>query len=160
MSFWGRLFGSDEATGKLIDNVSNGLDKLWYTDEEKAEDAAQARTEARGVLLDWMKNTQGQNLSRRLIALSITFVWLFLHLVTAIMSVSSIWLDVEMATKIKESAELLGEFNGDIVPAVMLILGFYFAAPHMGSIATAALTRFGERNDKKSNERIFGSEHK
>lgn len=149
MSFWGRLFGSDEATAKLVDNVSSGLDKLWYTEEEKAEDKAKARSEARGVILEWMKHTQGQNLSRRLIALSITFVWLFLHLTSALLNVIAIWLETSHAKLMTESAKVIAETAGDMVSAVMLILGFYFASPYMGEIATVALKRFGQRNDKE-----------
>jgi len=147
MSFWGRLFGSDEAAGKLIDNVSSGLDKLWYTDEEKADDKRKDASEARSMVVEWLSNTQGQNLSRRLIALAITFTWLFLHLINATLGIAAVW--VEDGAKLLTSAGIVREAAGDMVPAVMLILGFYFAAPHMGSIARAAISRFGQRNDKQ-----------
>ena len=78
--FIGRLFGAPKALEKTVDALSSGLDKLVYTKEEKAGDEAQAVTEARGMIIDWLKNTQGQNLSRRLIALSITFVWLVMFI--------------------------------------------------------------------------------
>lgn len=149
MSFWGRLFGSDKATEKLIDNVSSGLDKLYYSDEEKAQDAAAARTEGRQVLIEWLKGTQGQNLSRRLIALSITFVWLFMHLVAMSLDVTSVWVDShETMVNLNRSSGFIYDAAADMAPAVMLILGFYFAAPHMGRIAEAALIKFGERNTK------------
>lgn len=147
MSFFGRLFGSDEAAGKLIDNVSSGLDKLWYTDEEKADDKRKDASEARSMVIQWLSNTQGQNLSRRLIAIAITFTWLFLHLINAALGVTAVW--VEDGAKLLISAGIVREAAGDMVPAVMLILGFYFAAPHMGSIAKAAISRFGQRNDKQ-----------
>lgn len=149
MSFWGRIFGSDKATEKLIDNVSSGLDKLWYTDEEKADDRAQARREGQTVMLEWMRNTQGQNLARRLIALSVTFMWLFMYFVSVIIDVSVIWVtDPDVAGRMVASSTALAQRSSDIVPAVMLILGFYFAAPHMGKIAETALIRFGQKNDK------------
>ncbi len=147
--FFGRLFGSDEATGKLIDNVSSGLDKLWYTDEEKAEDKAKARSEGRVMVIKWLESTQGQNLSRRLIALSITFIWLLQYIVAAALNVATVWVGPETGKKLSESAVLVSNNGSDIVPAVMLILGFYFAAPHMGSIAQAALAKFGDKNSKK-----------
>lgn len=149
MSFWGRLFGSDEATGKLIDNVSSGLDKLFYTDEEKAEDIAKDRSEARGMVIGWLKNTQGQNLSRRLIALSITFGWLLQYFVIIGLNVATVWVGPETGKKLSESAEMISNNAAAIVPAVMLILGFYFAAPHMGSIAQAALAKFGMNNSRE-----------
>jgi len=148
MSFWGRLFGSDDAAGKLIDNVSSGIDKLWYTDEEKSDDKRKSTTEARTMVIEWLKNTQGQNLSRRLIALSITFTWLTLHLVNAILGIVATWSDKINSEKLLLSADIVRTAASDMVPAVMLILGFYFAAPHMGNIAEAALNRFGQKNDK------------
>ena len=33
----GKLFGSDKVIGKAVDGVYNGVDKLFYTDEEKAD---------------------------------------------------------------------------------------------------------------------------
>ena len=147
MSFWGRLFGSDKATEKLVDNISSGIDKLWYTDEEKAEDRAQARREGQAVMIQWLANTQGQNLSRRLIALSITFIWLLQYVAGVVLNVATIWVEPTMGAKLSASAASISETAGDVVPAVMLILGFYFAAPHMGSIASVALKRFGQKND-------------
>lgn len=149
MSFWGRLFGTEEATGKLIDNVSSGLDSLIYTDQEEARDIAKSRSEARSMVIEWLKNTQGQNLSRRIIALSTTFVWLFQYVLAGILNVATVWVGPETGKKLSESAELISQNASDIVPAVMLILGFYFAAPHMGKIAETALARFGQKNDTK-----------
>jgi hypothetical protein len=82
MSFWGKLFGTEKALNGIVDGVTNGLDALVYTDEEKAADAAADRSEARKMVVQWMAATQGQNLARRLIALSITGVWLSMYLLS------------------------------------------------------------------------------
>lgn len=148
MSFWGRLFGSSEATKEAVTAVKDGLDALWYTDEEKAADQRADVSEARRVLLEWVKNSQGQNLSRRLLAISITGVWLFMKVIGAVLSVVGVWAD-SVSTNLDQSSEILNEFSSDMTPAVMLILTFYFAAPHMGRIAEAALVKFGDRNGVK-----------
>jgi hypothetical protein len=70
MSFWGKIFGTENAINTTISAVKDGLDALVYTDEEKAGDAAKERTQARSMVVDWMQATQGQNLARRLIALA------------------------------------------------------------------------------------------
>lgn len=154
MSFWKRLFGSPDATKEAVKAVRDGLDSIWYTDEEKAGDAMADRSEARRVLLEWVKNSQGQNLSRRLLAVVITFAWLGFKMIGVVLSVAGMWItdtaDGITASKLESSAGMINEFSGDMTPAVMLILGFYFAAPHMGRIAEAALTRFGERNQPAS----------
>jgi hypothetical protein len=65
----GKIFGTDKAAGALINNVSNGLDKLIYTSEEKAEAYAAAETEARQMVIKWFEATSG------LLALMITVIW-------------------------------------------------------------------------------------
>ena len=72
----GKIFGSEKAIGAAVTGISNSLDALVYTDEEKAQDAASERQKARAMVIDWMQATSGQALARRLIAVAITFVWL------------------------------------------------------------------------------------
>ena len=140
MSFWGKIFSTEKALTGIVDGVTNGLDALVYTDEEKASDATKERSEARLMVVKWMESTQGQNLARRLIALSITAVWLLMYLIKSAVAVVSVWVDspdmwLDTAKVVGDSAESM---NG----AMMLILAFYFAAPHMGDIARAAMNKF------------------
>lgn len=140
MSFWGKIFGTEKALTGIVDGVTNGLDALVYTDEEKASDAAKERSEARLMVVKWMESTKGQNLARRLIALSITAVWILMYLIKSAVALVSVWVDnpemwIETAKVVGDSAESM---NG----AMMLILAFYFAAPHMGDIARAAMNKF------------------
>ena len=144
----GKIFGTDKAITSVIDNVSKGLDALVYTDEEKAEDAAKDRSAARGMVIKWMESTQGQNLARRLIALCIVVVWLLQYLCGMILSVVGIWMN--NPEKILASAEVVGIFAERMNGAVMLILGFYFAAPYMGSIVQGAMAKFGGQHHAKN----------
>jgi len=129
MGIFARIFGSDEALKEVVKSASEGLDALVYTDEEKANAAANDRTEARRMVVEWLKASSGQNLARRLIALSITSVWLLQYVMAHVFGVASIWLPE--LTKARES---LLQGGSDMSNAVMLILAFYFAAPHMGEI--------------------------
>ena len=140
MSLWGRIFGTDEAISKTIDVVSSGLDALVYTDEEKAQDAARSRTEARAMVIKWMDSTKGQNIARRLIALCITCVWLFQYLAMMVLSFVAVWVD--KPEQWNESAQVIGNYAESMNSAMMLILAFYFAAPHMGTIAQGFVERF------------------
>lgn len=144
--FFGKLFGSSNAVTDVIDKVSNGLDKLSYTDQEKAEDAAKDRSEARQMIVQWMATTQGQNLARRLIALAITGFWLSQYAVAQTMNIVAIW--VEHPDKFTASAKVLVGGAQDMNGAVMLILAFYFAAPHMGEIAQAVIGKFTQSVNK------------
>ncbi len=142
-STMGKIFGTEKAITAVIDNVSNGLDKLVYTKEEKAEDAAKDRASARAMVINWMESTKGQNLARRLIALCIVSVWLLQYLSCMALSVIGIW--ASSPDKIITSAQVIGTFAERMNGAVMLILGFYFAAPYMGSIVKGAMDKFGKK---------------
>jgi hypothetical protein len=147
MSFWGKLFGTDEAIKSTIGAVKDGIDALVYTEEEKSVDAAKERSEARSMLVGWMEATQGQNLARRLISLAITGVWLLQYIVSQIASSIAIFWNAK-AQQLNELAKLQLESANDMSPAVMLILAFYFAAPHMGDFAKAVVGRFQNKTEK------------
>ena len=145
MSFWGRLFGTEKALGGIVNGVTNGLDALIYTDEEKAANAAIDRSEARKMVVSWMAATQGQNLARRLIALAITSTWLGMYLLSVLCGIAAVFVDnigTVTAEKITEVCDISKASAMEMNPAVMLILAFYFAAPHMGDIAKAVTSRF------------------
>lgn len=135
MAFLGRLFGTEKAMVAMVDGVKSGLDALVHTEEEKAREAAADRSEARKMVVAWMQATQGQNLARRLIALSITTVWLLQYILSQGCIVIAMW--VSEPEKWDGSAEALRTGASDMSSAVMLILAFYFAAPHMGDIVKA-----------------------
>lgn len=138
----GKLFGTEKALGAIVESAGNALDALVYTDEEKAQAASKDRSEARQMVVEWMRSTQGQNLARRLIALSITGIWLGMYLFSVLLSMLAIWLP-EHDENITATAKIASESAQDMNPAVMLILAFYFAAPHMGDIAAAAINKMG-----------------
>jgi len=144
MGFFGKLFGTDEAIKSTIGAVKEGLDALVYTDEEKSQDAAKERSEARSMLVGWMEATQGQNLARRLISIAITGVWLVQYVIASIASsIAIFW--VEKAALLNSLSKLQLESANAMSPAVMLILAFYFAAPHMGDFAKAIISGFQKK---------------
>lgn len=151
MSFWGKLFGTEKALNGIVDGVTNGLDKLIYTDEEKADAASRDRSEARQMVVGWMAATQGQNLARRLIALAITGMWLGMYLISVLCGMVAVFTNnagVVTAIKINEVGAIAKSAAMDMNPAVMLILAFYFAAPHMGDIAKAVTGQFTKSVNK------------
>ncbi len=146
--FWGKVFGTDEAIKGAVGAVRDGLDALVYTDEERADAAAKERSEARSMLVQWMEATQGQNLARRVISLAVTGVWLLQYIIAQIaMSVAVFWTD--RAGQLKALAELNLKSADDMAAAAMLILGFYFAAPHLGSFVETLLGRVKPKQEQK-----------
>lgn len=135
MGILGRLFGTDEAIKSGVEVISKGLDALVYTDEEKAQDHAKTVTEARSMMIAWMEASQGQKLSRRIISLAITFTWLAMYIASMLLAVFGETV----------SANIVGEFADSMNGAVMLILAFYFAAPHIGDVIKPAMEKFSKK---------------
>lgn len=144
----GRLFGTDKAAASLIDNISNGLDKIYYSEEEKADDKAKAKVEASNLLINWLSSTQGSNLARRIIALSVTAIWALQYVSAMLMLAIVPWVDAQTTIDaLTASATSFRESGAQIDGAMMLVLGFYFAAPHLGSVVTTAMNKFSGKKE-------------
>ena len=95
------------------------------------------------MLIHWIKSSQGHNIARRFLALVITLTWLFMYLVATALNIAGVWAtETTVRSDLFESAELIGERAQEMNGAMMLILAFYFAAPHMGVIVEKAMTKF------------------
>lgn len=149
MSFIGKLFGSDQALEKVVDTASGLLDEAFYTDQEEAEDKAKASEAARNMVIDWVSASTGSRLARRLIAFCITGTWLAMYWLSTALSIAAVWAENELSlSQLQQSSAIADAAGQQMVSAVMLILGFYFAAPYMGDIANVALKKFGKDNNK------------
>ena len=127
LGFIGRMFGSAKAGEAIIDNVSSGIDKLWYTEEEKAEDAAKAKREGMAVYMKWLESTSGSRIARRLIALMVTGIWVIEHLGSVSAGVGAIW--AEDPTRLNETSRMLAEHATNNNTLVGVVLLFYFGGP-------------------------------
>jgi hypothetical protein len=152
VSFIGKLFGSDKALEKGVDTATGLLDEAFYTDQEEAADKAAARDRAQGMVVEWIEASTGSRLARRAIALAITGTWLSMFIFATILSFAAIWVSTDVpdggastAQLMQASAALIDGRTERMTGAVMLILGFYFAAPYMGDLAEGALKRFGKQ---------------
>ena len=76
-SILGRIFATPNAIEKTMDAVIASGDKIFYTKEEKAENQQKLDE----WFLRYLEATQPQALSRRLLAISIAFIWVILVLV-------------------------------------------------------------------------------
>ena len=147
-SLIGKIFGSEKDIEGAVKGISNSLDVLVYTDEEKANDAALERQKARAMVIDWMQSTSGQALARRLIAVSITFVWLMQYIFGWVMVIGAIFVEPEVADRMRQASDLTQEHADGMTGAVMLILSFYFAAPHLDKVVGPAMERFAKGGKK------------
>ena len=115
----GWLFGGSNAADKTIDNIASGVDKFFYTDEEKSE-AGQKGFE---LFIEYQKATQPQNVARRMIAMIITLLFAGLLLLAVI-----VWpFNVDYAIFIIKDVVLT-----IVLPVYLTINTFYFAKRFIG----------------------------
>jgi len=154
-AFFGKMFGTEKAVNTIIDQGAKALDVLYYTKEERAQDQAQENrevrttiaqdaTEVRSMVVNWMKNTEGQNLARRFISIVVTGTWATEHLAGMLFSSLAVW--VQASDKWIQTSKVISDYADKTTGAMMLVLGFYFAAPHLGAIVTGAMDRFSGKN--------------
>jgi len=146
LGLMGKIFGSEKALSSTISAVTNGLDALVFTDEEKAESAAKERTEARQMVVGWMERTQGQHLARRFIAMVVTTIWAVQYVLAMILDAISMWV-ADHSDRLVSTASNIREGGEQVTGAMMLVLGFYFAAPHLDKVVGVAMNKFASKKD-------------
>lgn len=144
-SLVGNLFGTPTAVRDAMGTARELLDDAWYTDAEKAENKATERKHAQGFIIEWLQATTGSRLARRVLAIAITGTWLSMKWLSWFFSFLAIWAG-KRREQLIESSDLAEAHAVEMTAAVMLILGFYFAAPYMGDIAKSAIQKFGQSN--------------
>ena len=143
MGILSRLFGSTKAGEELVSGAVSAVDKIWYTEEEKAEDEAQARREISAVYMEWLKSTSGSRLARRGIAFIVVGVWAIEHIAGVALTTASNFandLGVITATKLSDSGQYLTETAFENNTLVGVVLLFYFGGP-VASDAVSGLVK-------------------
>jgi hypothetical protein len=114
MNILAKIFGSSKNTETIVNGAVSGIDKMFYTKEEKAE-AGQKMSE---WFLRYLEATQPQNISRRFIAIVVVLLWALLILV----GVAAYKFDATFS-------EFVFKVLADVVMnPFLIIMGFYFAA--------------------------------
>ena len=126
-SFLGSLFGTQAAGARIVDGIAQAADKLIYTTEEKAEDAARARSEGFAVYTEWLKSTSGSRLARRMIALATVGTWVTEHLFSVALSVASVF--AADPDQLQRASKILADNASDNNALVGVVLLFYFGGP-------------------------------
>jgi len=108
------IFGSSKNTETIVDGAVNGIDKLFYTDEEKAE----GMEKMRDWYLRYLEASQPQNLARRFI--SVLIVGLFVLLILAAV--------IAWPFMPYYSEFIFMVIEDNVATPFAIIMGFYFAA--------------------------------
>lgn len=152
-SVLGKIFSTDKSVEKSIDALTQGLDKIWYTKEEKA-DAEELRWKARHdaqikgqeMLISWIAASQGHNVARRWLTVNITTVWLLQLVLGMVFAIASVW--AREPDRLIATSGILQGYASEMGTIVMFIVLFYFAAPHMGQAIDVLLSRLGLKSGK------------
>lgn len=121
MSLFSWLTGGGDTAGKVIDTVSNGLDMMFFTEEEKS----QASLKVLDFRIRYAEATQKQSISRRIIATAVTAAWLLIIFIACVAG----YFDVSDGSY---SEFLFNVLKDNINTPFEIILAFYFLA-HIAS---------------------------
>ena len=127
-----KLFGSAKAGDAIIDGVVNAADKLWHTDEEKADDAAQAKRDGMTAYMAWLESTTGSRIIRRIIASTVTGIWAIEHIMSVILETAAVFTNdtgAVTAIKLTTAGNNLASHANDNAGLVGAVLLFYFGGP-------------------------------
>lgn len=125
MGILSSLFSSTETVKDVTNGVINGIDKAWYTDEERAEGF--------NTLL---KLYEPFKIAQRYLALILSIPFVVVWLLVALMLVIGglvppgevVQGSITYSQHIVESAKALGQLNNETLGLpVSLVLSFYFA---------------------------------
>jgi hypothetical protein len=112
MGILANIFGDKDIANKAVDGAIGGLDKMFFTQEEKAE----ANQKLSEWYLKYLEATQPQNLARRFIALIVVGLWALL----IVLGVAVKYFSDSYANYV---FEVLGEI---VMNPFLMIMGFYF----------------------------------
>lgn len=123
MSLLKRLFARPEDGTKIIDGAVNGLDKIFFTKEERAD----ANNKLSEWYLKYLAATEGQNLARRMIAVIIVYVWTGLIAFGMFARAAELFLQRGVAQKLYPLSEFVLSLLVDVVMVPFgIVIGFYF----------------------------------
>lgn len=112
MSFLSKIFATPASIEKGLDAAIKTGDKLWYTDEEKAE----GRQKLTELFIKAQEATQSQNVARRYLATMTAAVW--------VVNVLLCW--VFKITSADELATYFTDFLDITSPVFGGVMAFYF----------------------------------
>ena len=127
MGWLSSIFPGPAVAGEVLKGATDLIDKAFYTDQEKAGDAAKAKREAVDQYLRWLEATSGQNRARRAIAIVVTGLWAMTWILSFIVSLAMPWVPAIYTVRMQQSMDQLQAAGGDISGPFMLVLGFYFS---------------------------------
>lgn len=137
MSIWQTLFSSGKTIEKVGDGIYNGIDKAFYTDEEKALDNQKLIK----IKMDMLKAYEPFKIAQRLLALVTAIPFVLIHLlitVTYILCIVLMEPGDGLTYILTELKALAGVNNSTLGEVVGYLFIFYF----LGGAGEGIVRRF------------------
>ena len=112
-----------ETAGKVVDGVLSGVDKLFFTDEEKTEASQKAMDSIYSFIKTTMDESSIRSITRRILAVMIVFTFLFLLVFGAFLY----FLNPAWSARVLECAATLSNL-------VLAVSVFYFGPYQVGGM--------------------------
>ena len=136
MSWLKSLFVSEKNLGKLVDAGISAGDKLWYTEEEKADHLQKVRV----WYLDLLSAMKPFNVAMRILAIGVFLMWGF-HVCASTIAYIAAFFMCDAASEVCKMADLgvqlEVQMDKHINPHFGDIIMFYFGAAATVSAMTA-----------------------
>ena len=101
----------------------------------EGESSEKYRSQAQEVVIEWMKASGGQHLTRRLIALVVIGVWSICIVAGLVLTVAAVF--VESSDPYNQAASKLFDLVQELALLVFSVVAFYFGAERIEGIARA-----------------------
>lgn len=141
MGFFTTLFSTQkvidaipETAGKVVDGVISGVDKLFFTDEEKTEASQKAMDSIYSFIKTTMDKSSIRSITRRVLAVEVVSAFVFLLLAGAMIYI----LNPTWAAHVLDCAKALSNL-------VLAVSVFYFGPYQVGGMIQKIK---GEKNNK------------
>ena len=109
------IFSTPSTVTEVAKAVNEGVDKAWWTKQERSE-----------WFLKYLDATQPMNLSRRLIAMTISTVWAISSVVLLILTILAGILESDV---VAQTALFVNDYINTVVNTpFMITISFYFAS--------------------------------
>ena len=136
MSWFSKIFPSEKSVDKLVDASISGVDKLFYTDEEKAD----AKQKVLAWYLDLLAALKPFNVAMRILAIGVFSMWA-LHIIAATGMYMLAFMLCDVGAEACKAADLAIQLElqmgQHINPHFDKIIMFYFGAAALVSGVTA-----------------------
>ena len=127
MGFLKALFPGADVAGNVVEKGLGIIDKAFYTEQEKADDARRAKKAMVDEYLRWLEATSGQNRARRALAMLVAVLWAFTWFLALLLDVAAPWVSSEVSNELRQSSEVLKGAATEMSTPFGVVMTFYFA---------------------------------